>query len=68
MINHVLTANFAIIIISAQKNEFMSGISMNLEQGSEGSTRQHLKILRASNCQKIIVAVNKMDVETVQWS
>ena len=34
----------------------------------EGSTRQHFKILRSSKCKKIIVAVNKMDNDTVQWS
>jgi len=50
MVNTVLCTNFAILIVSAAKNEFMSGFSMNLDQGSEGSSRQHLKILKASNC------------------
>jgi len=74
--------DYAIIVVSATKNEFMSGFSIDSglgeekdnekenenEGGHEGSTRQHFKILKASGCRKIIVAINKMDHENVRWS
>jgi translation elongation factor EF-1alpha len=37
-----------------------------MEKGNEGSTRQHLKILRGSRCSHIVIALNKMDL--VNWS
>ena len=65
MVNSVLMSNFAILIVSAQTNECKSGFSQDIDQGTEGSSRQHLKILKASNCKQILVAINKMDANTV---
>ena len=77
MINSTLLTDYAIVVVSANKNEFMAGFSMdsghgdnfgkdsNKEAGYEGSTRQHFKVLKASNCKRIIVAINKMDHENV---
>ena len=59
--------DYAIIIVSAVKNEFEAGFSLEAD-GNEGSTRQHFKILKASNCRKIVVAINKMDSKYVDWS
>ena len=39
MINATITSNFAIIIVSAEKNEFAAGISINIKENAEGSTR-----------------------------
>ena len=66
MSNSILMANFAVLLVSAQENEFKAGFSLNAETGIEGSTRQHLKMIRGSRCSNIIIAINKMDL--VDWS
>jgi len=68
MTNSVLVSNFAIVIVSAVANEFTASFLLNNETGHEGSARQHFKLLKASNCRKIIIAVNKMDDRSVNWS
>ena len=82
MVNSTLLTDYAIVVVSANKNEFLAGFSIDSgynedsgkdkdgdkEPGYEGSTRQHFKVLKASNCKRIIVAINKMDHENVQWS
>ena len=60
-------ADYAIVIVSAVKNEFEAGFSLEAD-GSEGSTRQHFKILKASTCRKVLVIINKMDSKYVSWS
>ena len=48
-------ADSAMIIIDASPGNFESGFN------KRGQTREHLIIIRALGCSKIIVAVNKMD-------
>lgn len=66
MINNTLLTDYAIVIVSAKENEFMAGFSA--DDDGEGSTRNHFKILKASNCKKIVVVVNKMDANEINWS
>ena len=66
MINNTLLADYAIVIVSAKENEFMAGFCA--DDDGEGSTRNHFKILKASNCKRILVVVNKMDAKGIEWS
>ncbi|KAL1306146.1 hypothetical protein AAFC00_004258 [Neodothiora populina] len=58
MIAGASQADFAVLVIDAGTNSF--------EAGLKGQTREHAQLVRSMGCQRVIVAVNKMD--SVQWS
>ena len=58
----MLTLIFVYKVISARRGEFETGF----ERG--GQTREHAILVRTSGVNKLIVAINKMDDPTVNWS
>jgi len=62
MITGASQADGALLIISAKKGEFETGIS------PEGQTREHAFLLFTLGVRQIVVGVNKMDDQTVNWS
>lgn len=58
MIAGASQADFAVLVIDAGTNSF--------EAGLKGQTREHAQLVRSMGCQRIIVAVNKMD--SINWS
>jgi peptide chain release factor subunit 3 len=62
MISGAAQADVAIMVISARKGEFETGF----EKG--GQTREHIVLVKTAGVQKLVVAVNKMDDPTVQYS
>lgn len=62
MIGGASQADVGVLVISARKGEYETGF----EKG--GQTREHALLARNSGVQKLIVAVNKMDDPTVEWS
>ncbi|KAI5291383.1 translation termination factor GTPase eRF3 [Ascosphaera aggregata] len=62
MIGGASQADVAVLVISARKGEYETGF----EKG--GQTREHALLARNSGVTKLIVAVNKMDDQTVEWS
>jgi peptide chain release factor subunit 3 len=62
MISGASQADLAVLVISARKGEFETGF----EKG--GQTREHTLLAKSSGIKKLIVAINKMDDATVQWS
>jgi len=61
MITGASQADAAILVVSAKKGEFETGTS------PEGQTREHAFLLFTLGVRQIIIAVNKMDDETVKW-
>lgn len=62
MISGAAQADIAILVISARKGEFETGF----ERG--GQTREHAMLAKTLGVKRIVVAINKMDDQTVQWS
>lgn len=62
MIIAAAQADIGILVISARQQEFERGF----ERG--GQTREHALIAKTLNVEKLLVAINKMDESTVQWS
>ena len=62
MIGGASQADIGVLVISARKGEFETGF----EKG--GQTREHAVLAKTSGISKLVVAVNKMDDPTVQWS
>jgi elongation factor 1-alpha len=62
MITGTSQADAGILIVSASKGEFEAGISKT------GSTREHVMLAYTLGVRQLIVAVNKMDSESVQFS
>lgn len=58
MIAGASQADFAVLVIDAGTNSF--------EAGLKGQTREHAQLVRSMGCQRIIIAINKMD--SIQWS
>jgi peptide chain release factor subunit 3 len=62
MIGGASQADVGVLVISARKGEYETGF----EKG--GQTREHALLARNTGVKKIIIAVNKMDDPTVEWS
>lgn len=62
MIGGASQADVGVLVVSARKGEYETGF----EKG--GQTREHALLARNTGVKKIIVAVNKMDDPTVEWS
>lgn len=62
MIMGAAMADVAALVISARKGEFEAGFER------DGQTREHAQLARSLGVNKLVVIVNKMDEETVQWS
>lgn len=61
-ISGINTADAAILVVSAAHGEFEAGISQN------GQTIEHSEIAHGLGINQLIVAVNKMDEKTVEFS
>ncbi|CAF0857513.1 unnamed protein product [Rotaria sordida] len=61
MIGGASQADIAILVISARKGEFETGF----ERG--GQTREHTMLVKTVGVRNLIVLVNKMDDQTVNW-
>lgn len=62
MIGGAAQADIAVLIISARKGEFETGF----ERG--GQTREHAMLAKTLGVSQLIVAINKMDDPTCNWS
>jgi len=62
MITGTSQADVAVLVVSAARGEFEAGIS------EAGQTREHCLLAHTLGVRQIIVAVNKMDIESVNWS
>lgn len=62
MLSGAAQADVAILVISARKGEFETGF----EKG--GQTQEHAMLIKTTGAKELIVAVNKMDDVTVEWS
>ncbi|MDT7892152.1 MAG: translation elongation factor EF-1 subunit alpha [Thermoproteota archaeon] len=62
MVTGASQADAALLVVSAKKGEFEAGI------GATGQTREHAFLLRTMGVNQIIVAINKMDDPSVNWS
>lgn len=62
MITGASEADVAILVVSAKKGEFEAGISPG------GQTREHASLLKILGVDQILVAINKMDDASVNWS
>ena len=62
MITGASQADVGILVISARKGEYETGF----EKG--GQTREHAILAKTQGVNKLVIAVNKMDDPTVEWS
>lgn len=62
MVTGASQADAAILVVSAKKGEYEAGT------GVTGQTREHAFLLKTMGVNQLVVAINKMDDETVQWS
>jgi len=62
MITGASQADCAILVVSAKQGEYEAGI------GPQGQTREHAFLLKTLGVNQLIVAVNKMDDPSVNWS
>ena len=51
-----------VLVISARKGEFETGFDRG------GQTREHAVLAKTSGVKQLVVAINKMDDSTVNWS
>lgn len=61
MIQGAAQADVGVLVISARKGEFEAGFDRS------GQTREHALLAKTLGVRLLIVVVNKMDEETVQW-
>jgi len=62
MVSGASQADVGVLVISSRKGEYETGF----EKG--GQTREHAVLAKTQGVNKLIVAVNKMDDPTVEWS
>lgn len=62
MITGTSQADVALLVIASGPGEFEAGFSKN------GQTREHALLAKTLGIQQFIVAINKMDDDTVNWS
>ncbi len=62
MITGASQADAAILVVSAKKGEFEAGVSPG------GQTREHTFLVLTLGVRQLVVAINKMDDATVNWS
>ncbi|KAK5131223.1 hypothetical protein LTR08_001192 [Meristemomyces frigidus] len=62
MVSGAAQADVGVLVISARKGEYETGF----EKG--GQTREHAVLAKTQGINKLVVAVNKMDDPTVEWS
>lgn len=62
MIAGAAQADVGILVISARRGEFEAGFDRS------GQTREHATLAKTLGVRKLIIAVNKMDEETVNWA
>jgi len=62
MINGAAQADIAIVVVSARKGEFETGFER------AGQTREHIMLVKTAGVSRVIIAINKMDDPTVEWS
>eukprot|EP00297_Palpitomonas_bilix_P004753 CAMPEP_0113892318 /NCGR_PEP_ID=MMETSP0780_2-20120614/15339_1 /TAXON_ID=652834 /ORGANISM="Palpitomonas bilix" /LENGTH=657 /DNA_ID=CAMNT_0000882221 /DNA_START=110 /DNA_END=2083 /DNA_ORIENTATION=+ /assembly_acc=CAM_ASM_000599 len=62
MIGGAAQADVGVLVISARRGEFETGF----EKG--GQTREHAVLAKTAGVRTLIVAINKMDDPTVEWS
>lgn len=62
MIAGAAQADIPILVVSARRGEFETGF----EKG--GQTREHASLVKIIGLRRLIVAINKMDDSTVNWS
>ncbi|KAK4508393.1 hypothetical protein PRZ48_002131 [Zasmidium cellare] len=62
MVSGASQADVGVLVISARKGEYETGF----EKG--GQTREHAVLAKTQGVNKLVVAVNKMDDPTVNWS
>jgi peptide chain release factor subunit 3 len=62
MIGGAAQADIGVLVISARKGEYETGF----EKG--GQTREHAMLAKTQGVNKLVIAVNKMDDPTVEWS
>jgi elongation factor 1-alpha len=67
MIGGVVNADASLLVVSAKVGEFEEGVGVD-SKGRLGQTNEHIQILKGFGIDQIIVAVNKMDDHSVQWS
>jgi len=62
MVSGASQADVGVLVISSRKGEYETGF----EKG--GQTREHAVLAKTQGVNKLVVAVNKMDDPTVEWS
>ncbi|KAJ2449562.1 translation termination factor GTPase eRF3 [Coemansia sp. RSA 2424] len=62
MLSGAAQADIAVLIISARRGEFETGFER------DGQTREHAILAKTSGVRHLVVAINKMDDKTVEWS
>jgi peptide chain release factor subunit 3 len=62
MISGTSQADLGVLVISSRKGEYEAGFDRG------GQTREHAMLAKTQGVNRLIVAINKMDDPTVQWS
>ena len=62
MVNAASLADAALLVVSAETSEFQTGLS------NQGQTREHARLAWALGIKQILVVVNKMDCNLVNYS
>ncbi|RLE55314.1 MAG: translation elongation factor EF-1 subunit alpha [Candidatus Methanomethylicota archaeon] len=62
MITGASQADAAILVVSAKRGEYEAGM------GASGQTREHAFLAKTLGINQMVVAINKMDDTTVNWS